>query len=72
MRRLQTRRLKQEFPDRAARIDIQQGDANEKIQALCAKSWRSRRAVLFLDPYGMQVEWQTIEAIARTKAIGLV
>jgi three-Cys-motif partner protein len=27
--------------------------------------------VLFLDPYGMQVEWSTIEAIAGTKAIDL-
>ena len=27
--------------------------------------------MLFLDPYGMQVEWKTIEAIAATKAIDL-
>ena len=27
--------------------------------------------MLFLDPYGMQVEWSTIEAIAATKAIDL-
>ncbi len=27
--------------------------------------------MLFLDPYGMQVEWQTIEAIARSQAIDL-
>lgn len=63
--------LKTEFPDRADRIDIQQGDANERIQALCGKNWSSHRAVLFLDPYGMQVEWKTIEAIASTKAIDL-
>jgi three-Cys-motif partner protein len=25
--------------------------------------------VLFLDPYGMEVDWQTLKAIARTKAI---
>lgn len=27
--------------------------------------------MLFLDPYGMQVEWKTIEAVAATKAIDL-
>ena len=27
--------------------------------------------MLFLDPYGMQVEWKTIEAIAVTKAIDM-
>lgn len=65
--------LKSAFPDRADRIDVQQGDANEQIRALCAKNkdWSSHRAVLFLDPYGMQVEWTTIEAIAATRAIDL-
>lgn len=63
--------LKPEFPGLAHKIDIRQGDANAKIQELCATDWRSKRAVLFLDPYGMQVEWTTIEAIARTKSIDL-
>jgi three-Cys-motif partner protein len=63
--------LKTEFPDLARAIEIRQGDANLEIQNLCSKDWRSRRAVLFLDPYGMQVEWKTIEAIASTKAIDL-
>ncbi|MFN7131303.1 MAG: three-Cys-motif partner protein TcmP [Myxococcales bacterium] len=63
--------LKGEFPDLASTIRVGQGEANEEIQKLCAKDWTSHRAVLFLDPYGMQVEWQTIEAIARTKAIDL-
>ncbi len=63
--------LKTEFHERSDRIDIQQGDANERIQALCGKDWSSHRAVLFLDPYGMQVEWKTIEAIASTMAIDL-
>lgn len=52
-------------------IEIRNGDANVEIRELCAESWRSRRAVIFLDPYGMQVEWTTIEAIAATRAIDL-
>jgi three-Cys-motif partner protein len=64
-------RLKAEFPELASDIDVRQGDANKEIRALCAKDWRTRRAVLFLDPYGMQVEWTTIEAIAATRAIDL-
>jgi three-Cys-motif partner protein len=63
--------LKAEFPDLAADVRIAQGEANEEIRKICDKDWRSHRAVLFLDPYGMQVEWQTIEAIARTAAIDL-
>lgn len=64
-------KLKNEFPERADRIDIQQGDANEKIRNLCKKNWRNHRAVLFLDPYGLQVEWTTVEAVAKTQAIDL-
>jgi three-Cys-motif partner protein len=52
------------------RIDIVQGDANEAIQAaLASHRWRSTRAVMFLDPYGMSVEWKTLEAIRSTEAI---
>lgn len=64
-------RLKEELPALASDISIQQGDANEVIQDLCRKNWKSHRAVLFLDPYGMQVEWATIEKIAKTGAIDL-
>ena len=63
--------LKQEFPDLAKDIQIRRGDANSEIQELCSKDWSSHRAVLFLDSYGMQVDWTTVEAIARTKAIDL-
>jgi three-Cys-motif partner protein len=63
--------LKAEFPELANDIRVVQGDANAEIQQRCAKRWSGRRAVLFLDPYGMQVEWSTIEAIAKTKAIDL-
>jgi three-Cys-motif partner protein len=66
--------LKVEFPQQANDISIRQGDANTEIRALCdlkTNDWRFHRAVLFLDPYGMQVEWETIEAIAATKAIDM-
>lgn len=63
--------LKVEFPDLAGDILVERGKANAEIQKICAKDWSAHRAVLFLDPYGMQVEWQTIEAVAKTKAIDL-
>lgn len=67
----QLERLKTEFPALANDILVLQGNANQEIQRFCAKGWSSNRAVLFLDPYGMQVEWATVEAIAKTKAIDL-
>jgi hypothetical protein len=68
---VQLETLKDEFAHRRDAIDVIQGDANDVIQELSARNWRSHRAVLFLDPYGMQVEWKTIEAVAATKAIDM-
>ncbi|MGH7107760.1 MAG: hypothetical protein ACREFT_14775 [Acetobacteraceae bacterium] len=57
--------LKLEFARLASAIEIHQAEANLKIQELCnAGDWRSQRAVLFLDPYGMAVDWDTIHAVA--------
>ena len=65
------RHLKSEFPNR--QIAVHEGDANEEVPSLCARNWHGERArgVVFLDPYGMQVEWATIEAIAATRALDL-
>lgn len=41
------------------------------MRDLCGKNWQKRRAVLFLDPYGMQVDWNTLEAVAQTQAVDL-
>ncbi|HMO79910.1 MAG TPA: three-Cys-motif partner protein TcmP [Pyrinomonadaceae bacterium] len=63
--------LKLQFPQFANRINIESGDANDFLQGFCRGDWRFKRAVIFLDPYGMQVKWKTLEAIARTRAIDL-
>jgi three-Cys-motif partner protein len=52
---LQLEGLKDEFPSLAKLIDIRCGDANVQIREICNANWKSHRAVLFLDPYGMQV-----------------
>jgi three-Cys-motif partner protein len=60
-------KLKDDYPNKDIRIE--QGDANTWVQSICRESWDYRRAVLFLDPFGMQVSWQTLEAVAATKSI---
>ena len=61
--------LKAEFSENM--IECVHGDANEYLKDLCRKNWESHRALVFLDPYGMQVDWETIESIAQTQAIDL-
>ena len=65
-------RLRQQFSRIAQRIKIIAEDANVYLLQWCKTTdWQSTRAVVFLDPYGMQVEWATIEAMAKTKSIDL-
>jgi three-Cys-motif partner protein len=63
--------LKDEFPSLSRYIVLENADANTYLMDLCKKDWSKRRAVLFLDPFGMAVEWATVEAVAQTKAIDL-
>jgi len=65
--------LKATYLDRRI-IEIREGDANEAIQDWLSTGidWRGHRAVVFLDPFGMQVSWSTIESLARTKAIEVI
>lgn len=64
------RRIADEYPDR--QIHIREGDANAEVQRICNRySWRRERmrGVIFLDPYGMEVSWSTVETIAATQAL---
>jgi three-Cys-motif partner protein len=70
-------KLTAEYPSK--KIHCHPGDANAAVRRLCGRlPWhgsagvpRGMRAVIFLDPYGMEVEWETIKAIAATQAIDL-
>lgn len=65
-------KLRQEFPDKAALIEIVESDANTYLKKWCTTMDRdTTRAVVFLDPYGMQVDWTVISAIADTRSIDL-
>ena len=60
--------LEDEYPDKS--IEVIHDDANAALKSLCEKHpWHDERAVLFLDPFGMHVEWTTLQAIAKTGAI---
>jgi three-Cys-motif partner protein len=65
-------KLKNEFPEHRDRIRLVNEDANTYLQRICkSASWDRHRAAVFLDPFGMQVSWETIAAIAATKVMDL-
>lgn len=60
-----------EHSDISKKINIRNEDSNKVLLELCDKDWSKHRAIVFLDPYAMEAEWSTIEAIAKTEAIDL-
>ena len=66
------RKLKFAYPAISERIQVKCGDANDELINFCReRNWKKWRAVVFLDPYGNQVSWKTLEEVAKTKAIDL-
>ena len=62
--------LKTRYPSKI--IHVIEGEANSKLcEWIDTINWCKSRAVVFLDPYGMEVNWATIERIASTKGIDL-
>lgn len=54
-------------------IEIVTGDANNAVRSIVEKigltKRQNKRGIVFLDPFGMQLSWATIEFLARTEAI---
>jgi three-Cys-motif partner protein len=64
--------IRRDFAGLKDRCVLKQGDANKLLCEWCkARDWSKERAVVFLDPYGMQVEWSTVQALGATKGIDL-
>ncbi len=65
-------KLKEDFPDLGSKIFLVNAEANNWIVDRCRNyNWSKNRAVMFLDPFGMQVRWDSVKAIAETEAIDL-
>jgi three-Cys-motif partner protein len=62
-------RLKERAPDR--NITVIRGDANAAIPAYLQSLTRRDRAIVFLDPFGMEVAWSTLEKITASRVVDL-
>ena len=66
-------KLKNLYPDKSNCMAFKSGDANEKILELVnyAKTHPKCAALILLDPFGMQLNWETIQALKDIKHIDL-
>ena len=59
-----------EYSSLVDRTVVYEADCNTQLLDICQHTnWVQNRALLFLDPYAMSVQWDTLEAVAKTKAI---
>lgn len=68
------RSLQNEYRD-TREISILQGDAGEELERTFLSGdidWNIHRGVVFLDPFGLQVMWNTIVSLAETKALEVI
>lgn len=63
-------RMREEYGERF-RIEVRQGEAGDELDALISSDLgrSGHRAVVFLDPFGMQISWNTIERLAGTRQV---
>lgn len=66
--------LKQEYKGKRV-IEVTADDASRALSNFvteCGINWKNHRAVAFLDPFGMQVPWRTLEILASTGAVEII
>ena len=66
-------RLKKRFPNKARCMAFKPGDANERILELVdyAKNHPKCAVLILLDPFGMQLNWETLQILKLIKHIDL-
>ena len=63
-------KLSTRFAGLIGRCKFIRGDANVALKEICAETnWARTRAVVFLDPFGNSIAWETLEALAATEAV---
>lgn len=62
----------EQFPLLRERVTIMRSDANQVVTQLARQTnWKRTRAVVFLDPFGLQMKFSMVEELARTGAVDL-
>lgn len=64
-------RIRRDFPNLNDKVSIFNLDGNQLVRQVSGRDWRGKRALVFLDPFGTQVEWSTMQLLAQTRAVDL-
>lgn len=59
------------FPEKAGQVHIITGDSNFELLNVVSKITKYDRCLMFLDPYALELNWSTLEAISKCGVIDL-
>lgn len=65
------KQVEERYHDRLERVRTHVGDVNEVLPVLLRSLTSKHRAVAFIDPYGMQLDWTTLQSIAACPKVDL-
>ena len=58
-------RISESYPDKMNKVEIIQGDSNKTLLNLLENIKPTERCLMFLDPYALELNWNTLKSIAR-------
>ena len=64
------KKIEATYPDKINKVSVINGDCNALLQSINGRQWRAEgwRGVIFLDPYAMELDWESLEKISKTQA----
>ncbi len=63
--------IKLQFPQKYSKVHFIAGDSNVKILEIVSKITVYDRCLMFLDPYALELNWKTLEAISKCCVVDL-
>jgi len=62
-------KISKTYSEKADKITVLKGDCNELLQSIDSRQWlvEGWRGVIFLDPYAMDLDWDSLEKISKTQ-----
>lgn len=63
--------IEREYPEKIDKIHFINGDSNQTLINVVSEITKYDRCLMFLDPYALELKWETLESIARCGVVDL-
>lgn len=63
--------IKKQYPEKYSKVNFITGDSNIKLLEVISKITVYDRCLMFLDPYALELNWSTLEAISKCAVVDL-